>query len=455
MSTPAPLPRPDATILAEAAGNVRVDRRTLLRGSLAAGLLAGLPGSGCAPAAPAADLTRLRDWQSADMPTPRLFQRFPALRRQLPWLPVAELPTALRHLPALGAATGQPNLWIKDDSLSSGIYGGNKVRKLEFLIADALARGADTLVTMGAIGSHHCCATATFGRHYGLATELVHIEQAPSEHVLTMLRWHAAAGADFELAANEAHQLWRLWRRMAALRAAGRTPYFIWAGGSDAVGTLGFVEAAFELADQVVAGEMPVPEAIFVATGSGGSHAGLALGLALAGLPTRVIGVRVVPAVVANTWTVGYLRGRTARLLPEEARAGDGMLLEIEGGQLGGGYGVETEESLQVQDVALRTEGIYTETTYTAKALAGMLAWARAHPGHGPLLYWHTLNAAPPPQDLPAPSTLPPAYQRFFADTHSGTQGARLSTTSESLGSASSVRASAATRRSSSGTWAT
>lgn len=259
-----------------------------------------------------------------------------------------------------------------------------------------------------------------------MPTTIVQTPQPVTDHVRTQLLLDAYKGAEFRLAGHEPGQIWRIWREIAAERDAGGKPHFIWAGGSSALGTLGFVEAALELAAQVRDGEMPEPEAIFVAAGSGGSLAGLILGLRLAGLRSRVIGVRVVPAIITNDAMIDHLAsGARAHL----AACGDGPVLptwtwgeiEILPGQMGPGYGSPTEEGLRVQRVIADTEGIALETTYTAKTLAGLVEWASRHPGHGPLLFWNTFSSTPLPSPLPGPEALPAEYQRFFRDDHSGT----------------------------------
>lgn len=417
-------------ILAKSAASrpTGLDRRAFLGGAARVAAVAALaPTVGCdVPAEGPSDLGRLDARRGSDR-APLLEARIPDLRRHLPWLPLADsLPTLIAPALRAGDRLGIRDLWVKRDDASSMLYGGNKVRKLEFLLADAVARGATRIVTMGGIGSHHCCATTAFAAGLGLPTTIVQTPQPLTAHVQRQLLLDAHHGADFRLAAHEPGQIWAIRGEMAAERARGGQPHFIWAGGSSALGTLGFVEAALELAAQVQAGEAPEPHAIFVATGSGGSHAGLLLGLRLAGLRSRVIGVRVVPAVIANGFMVDHLaRGARDLLLGVqpglEAPAWGRRDIEILGGHLGAGYGHVTDEAVLAQRVMSETEGIVLETTYTAKTVAAMAAWSAAHPGHGPLLFWNTFSSAAIPQRLPDPSSLPSDYRRFFSADHSGT----------------------------------
>jgi D-cysteine desulfhydrase len=405
-----------------------LDRRALLGNAARLAAVAALASaSGCdVPADAAPDLSLLAGNPGQDR-APRLAGLLPDLRRYIPWLPLADaLPTPVERLEQAGRALGIDNFWIKRDDRSSTLYGGNKVRKLEFLLADALSRGATRIITMGGIGSHHCCATTAFAATLGLPTTIVQTPQPLTDHVRRQLLLDAHHGAQFRLAGHEPGQIWAIRGEMSAERARGGRPHFIWAGGSSALGTLGFVEAALELAGQIRDGALPEPAAIFVATGSGGSHAGLLLGLRLAGIRSRVIGVRVVPGIIANDAMVDHLASGALRRLQQvqpDLKVAEWSWADIEilTGHMGPGYGHVTEESLHSQRIMLETEGIALETTYTAKTVAAMAAWSAANRGHGPLLFWDTFSSTPLPDPLPDPSVLPADYQRFFSADHSGT----------------------------------
>jgi D-cysteine desulfhydrase len=332
-----------------------------------------------------------RDWQGP------LQRRFGRLIERLRPLRLADLPTPVQRLSRLGAAVGHEALYIKRDDLTSGLYGGNKPRKLEFLLADALRRGARTLVTMGALGSNHLLATAIHGRAAGMRTVGVVFPQPLTEHVQRNLWADRAVGVElvrtpskYLLPAAVAQTMLRL------RRAEGRAPALIPGGGSNALGALGFVNAGLELAAQVAAGELPEPEAVFVALGTGGTAAGLSLGLRLAGLRSRVVAVRVIDRLLANRWRMLGRLGAVARLChgssdePVPRRLGDN--LQIEHGFIGGGYGEPTPEGEAAMRLFAGEEGLLLEPTYTAKTAAAFLA--RARETRGPLLYWHTLSSA-------------------------------------------------------------
>lgn len=398
----------------------RISRRTLLASA------ATLPPAvaACSRLVPAAPWSwppdgaaRLARWAGRQAERP-LFRRFPGLLAQVPWLPLTDSPTPVEPLTALQDALGLHNLWIKRDDLSSTLYGGNKVRKNEFLLAAAVAQGAGHLLTMGGIGSHHCASVAAFGRRLGLATTIVQTPQPLNDHVRHMLRLQAAFGAHQVLADNEVEQLLILRREFARLTAAGERPYFIWAGGSTPLGTLGYVDAGLELAEQIAAGALPEPEALFVATGSGGSHAGLACAMQIAGLRTRVIGVRVVPWPVASfavvTWLADHCLANLAAAGANVEPRLDRDRFELDTGHLGAGYGAPLPAGERLRAAMAEHEGIALEPTYTAKTLAAMVAYATRHPAHGPLLFWNTYSSAVEPP-LPPHQALPRPYHRFFA----------------------------------------
>lgn len=325
---------------------------------------------------------------------PLLFAEYPALEGALPWMPLATLPTPVRPLEHLQASTGCANLWFKHDEESSPLYGGNKVRKFEFIIADALAKGRTTLMTMGGIGSNQTVATAIFADHLGLRSISAMSDQA----VTPIVRENLLLDLAFNSEIVYAHGYAGLVLRMIWQYVKRKGVYFIWPGGSSPLGTLGFVNAAFELRAQVERGEMPEPAHLFVALGSLGTAAGLALGLELAGLETRVHAVQVTDPLFANpkalrkkahkTWKL--LRKHAPGQVPSTVRLDN---VEFHDAQFGGEYGVPTAACLEAVCRIREEEGLRLDHTYTGKALAGMLAFLEQHPGTGePVLFWNTLN---------------------------------------------------------------
>jgi D-cysteine desulfhydrase len=297
----------------------------------------------------------------------------------------------------MARALGLDALFIKHDDVSGLAYGGNKVRKLEFLLGHALAEGRRSLITFGATGSNHVRATAVYGAQLGLRVHAVLSPQPETSYLAANLQADRDAGASIHMVDSYGQALSRGTElREELTQKEGVEPYVIPFGGSDGRGTLGFVNAAFELAGQIAEGLLPEPACIYLPYGSTSTAAGLALGLAALGLRTRVVGVRVVPAEATNPV-------RTARISDEAAgllRAADShfpsvsatdMALTIREGFLGEGYAVPTPES-QAAVALAASHGLHLETTYTGRALAALTADAGTLAGK-PVLFWNTYNS--------------------------------------------------------------
>jgi D-cysteine desulfhydrase len=327
-----------------------------------------------------------------------LLDRFPALVAHVPWRPIGRFPTPIEALPSPEGAA-DVRLFVKRDDASSGVYGGSKVRKLEHFLADVELGGHRTIVTLGATGTHHGLATALHANTFGFRTAIAMYGQPVTVHVQKNLRGMLAAGAALSYGGGEFGTVRAARRLYTSSDAAGERPYFIVFGGSSRLGTIGHVNAALELAAQVSAGAVPEPDRIFVALGTCGTAAGLAAGLKLAGLRSKVMAVRATPLIVANRFTVRYMANDVLSFLrdadPTLPRVRVGFAdFEVVGDQLGGGYGVPGAGGAAA--AAWAAGRLELEPTYTAKALAACLAWCRgrARPGES-VLYWHTLNSAP------------------------------------------------------------
>jgi D-cysteine desulfhydrase len=316
----------------------------------------------------------------------RLHDLFP--EADLPHVVLGTGPTPVRRLTSWG-----PEVWVKDEgAFGDGGWGGNKVRKLEWIVPEAHRRRRQTLFTVGGIGTHWGLAAALYGAEHGLRTVLGLVEQPVDDHVLDQLDRIAASGAlvhrfdsvlRLKLAAPGL--LWRY-------RDGPRLPYYLPAGGSSPVGTLGYVDVALELAAQVRAGELPEPAVVVTAVGSAGTAAGLTLGLRLAGLSSRVVGIvvndafRLDASVVARlaTRTVGLLRRRGAavdlRFTPDDLETTDRYLGET--------YGASTRAGLAAV-AAARAEGLELEPVYTGKTFAAVRDLAAAAAGPVVVLQTH------------------------------------------------------------------
>ncbi len=306
-------------------------------------------------------------------------------------------PTPIVRLDSLG-------LWVKRDDLTNPVYGGNKVRKLDHLIPYALEHGKTRIVTVGAVGSHHVLATAVHGTRAGLRVEAAVVPQPRTEHVVDNLRADLAVGATLHPVRTY------VGAGLSMIARARPSTYLVPMGGSNVIGSLGYVDAAYELAAQIKAGELPEPDAIVVTVGSGGTAAGLVAGLALAGLETRVIGI----VVAAPVWFVSFWTRRLVRAVYAHAGGRDPRTLrgrlELVTTELGKGYGEPTDAGRRAKDVA-QDAGLHLDLTYTAKCFAGALECVQSK-RFGNVLYWHTLSSASLEPLLENAPALPASLER-------------------------------------------
>ena len=363
-----------------------------------------------------------------------LHSRYPALRETLPRMALGAGPSPVAPLTHLSSRLGGSPLWVKNDGLYGGVYGGNKARKLELILADAVRRRSRTIITFGGIGTNHGLATAVYARELGLRTVLLLVDQPVTDHVRTQVWCLHQAGA----ALHRTRTVLRTaaMAPLAMLRYAdwrrGRLPYLLPAGGSSPLGAVGYVNAALELAEQVAAGELPEPSYVFVALGSGGTAAGLSLGLRLAGLRSRLVAVLVSDVTPLSARSVARLANRSARLLRRRGAPlprGDIGPDEVTvlSDWLGGGYGHLTPAAARAEELVRETEGLELEGVYTAKTMAAVLALLEAGQlREGPVLYWHTFNALPLPFGEPTAEDLrrlPRAFRELDKELSVGQGG--------------------------------
>lgn len=309
-------------------------------------------------------------------------------------LPLGTEPTSVRRLDA--DLVGGAEVWVKaENEFGDGGWGGNKVRKLEWIIPEAKRRGARTIFTVGGIGTHWGLAAALYGREHGLRTVLGLVDQPIDDHVRDQLARLCASGAELHRVTTPARL--KLVAPLLMARAAlhdRRPPMYLPAGGSNPFGALGYVEASYELAAQVSAGDLPAPATVVTAVGSGGTAAGLALGLRLAGLDAQVLGVVVNDALELDATAISRLANKTAALL--RARGAELDIAAVEPGDLsmraewlGATYGDPTPASVTaVGDAA--TYGLNLEPVYTGKALAAIRDLARTRALTEPILWLNT-----------------------------------------------------------------
>jgi D-cysteine desulfhydrase len=342
--------------------------------------------------------------------------RFPGIAA-LSRVELGEWPTPVTSSTELAEKVALSSLWVKHDDLSARAYGGNKVRKLEFLFGEAQATGRDAVITFGAYGSNHVLATAIHGARLGLTVHAVLIPQPVTPSLGKNLLADVSAGLGFHLADSYEESLRVAAALRSQLRRVGADPMVIPFGGTTEHGTLGFVNAAFELADQIEAGELPEPDVVYVPFGSMGTAAGLAIGFAAEGIRTRVQAVRVLPAAEGDVEALS----RTVDEAVAALRRGDSdfprlgladLALDVRGEFLGDGYALPTSQGREAV-AAAAAAGFSLENTYTGKSLSALAHDARAGLlDEATVLFWNTYNSRPVGQGDPA--MLPHALRQLL-----------------------------------------
>ena len=300
--------------------------------------------------------------------------RFPRAR-------FAHLPTPLEPAPRLTHALGGPAmLWIKRDDCTGLAGGGNKTRKLEFLLGEALDQGADTLVTQGAVQSNHVRQTVAAASRFGLACEVILEERTGSKAAdyvgsgNVLLDRLLGAGVRFVPGGTDMNA--ELESTAAAVRQRGGRPYVIPGGGSNPVGALGYVDCAIEMVAQANAQGLKI-DRIVTATGSAGTHAGLVAGLAVTGADIPVLGIGVRAPKETQEANVFKLARETAALFGQAERVTREMVV-ADCDYVGAGYGLIDEAVIDALKLAARTEGLLLDPVYSGKAMKGLIALSKA-----------------------------------------------------------------------------
>jgi D-cysteine desulfhydrase family pyridoxal phosphate-dependent enzyme len=306
----------------------------------------------------------------------------------LPSVPLAPHVTPIDELIRLRAALGPkcPRLFIKRDDLLSFGMGGNKVRKMQTVAAEAMAAKADTLITCGGIQSNHARVTAATGAALGLRVVLV-VNGAPQSRPTANALLDQLFGADIRYVASRDERAPAMAAVAKELEAAGRRPFVIPLGASTAIGAIGFARGMTELASAGLR-----PDAIVSSTSSGGTQAGLVAGAALLGLRARIVGVSADDSSERLTGVVRDLLSQMAARLgarPASLGADD---VEVDDTFVGGGYGMPTPASTEALELVARREGILLDPVYTAKAMAGLIDRIRRGQFRADetVLFWHT-----------------------------------------------------------------
>lgn len=318
-----------------------------------------------------------------------IFEHYPRLELALPRVKLGKYPTPVALLKNLSKKIGL-EVWMKRDCASCEEFGGNKSRKMEFALGYAKSLGKTWIIAPGGIGTNHGVSCAIFSKMVGLKCAVVLYDQPVIEYVKKNLK----------LMAYFADAIYYPRKVVLAIplilylaKARGWYPVL----PSDARSTIGYINAAFELKEQIEAGELPKPKAIYVPAGSCGTLAGLAVGLKIVGLKdVEVIGTQVVDRIIVNKFIVKRLANSAVRLLrkaepkfPEVYLESSDFIIRRE--QFGGAYGRPTDEGKRAVELLMETEQMKFETTYTGKTWATLLFDANQGRS-GPVLFWNTLN---------------------------------------------------------------
>lgn len=291
----------------------------------------------------------------------------------------AHLPTPLEEAPRLAQALGLKRLLIKRDDCTGLAGGGNKTRKLEFLLGEALAQGADTLVTQGAVQSNHVRQTAAAAARFGMACEII-LEQRTGSNAVDYngsgnVLLDRLLGARLRTVPGGTDMNAELAKSADEVRARGGKPYVIPGGGSNAVGALGYVDCALELVRQADAQGIVI-DRLVTATGSAGTHAGLVAGFALAGADIPILGIGVRAPKDLQEANVHKLAVETAARFGHEDRVARELTV-ADCDYVGAGYGLIDGAVIEALKLAARTEGLLLDPVYSGKAMKGLIALAK------------------------------------------------------------------------------
>jgi len=311
--------------------------------------------------------------------------------RDLANVPVLQLTRAATPVEELsrlrGALGGGPRLLVKrDDAIPFG-FGGNKIRKLQMVAVAAMDAGADVLVTVGGIQSNHARATAAVAAKLGMRCVII-ANGTPPDRATANALLDQLLGAEVEYIASREERAPALAATVARLEREGHIPYAIPLGASIPLGALGFVRAMGELLEQTAP-----PGIIFHASSSGGTQAGLVAACALYGLSTRVIGVSADdPAAEIISKIREIVRGVGDSLGVSGDALASACPIEVDDRWVGEGYGIPSDASREAQRLAARNEALFVDHTYTAKALAALIAHVRGGQSREEetILFWHT-----------------------------------------------------------------
>ncbi len=351
--------------------------------------------------------------------TDYLRARFPTLGERLPRMRLGSLPTPVRAVD-VQLDSGIRQLSVKCDDLTGIIYGGNKVRKLEYIFPSARDKKCRRLATFGAVGSNSALATALYARQAGFECSCFLMHQAKTAQIPATLNMHIQNDTELVRYGGSYH------KRVQTLRDHlwGKDAWVLPLGGSSWRGTVGFVAAGLELAAQIAAGEISKPDRIYVGTGTMGTAIGIALGFAIAELDIEVHAVRASDSAITNEHLMQNLAEKTVLMMHRlddsfPADLASRINIRLRNNYFGEGYAHSTPEAEDAIVFAKEQLDVRLESTYTGKAMAALLADLRkAETEALNILFWNTYYAMPVtvPTDHPLDeSALPEEFLRYFS----------------------------------------
>ena len=296
------------------------------------------------------------------------------LPSDFPRVKLAHLPTPVEEMTSLSAALGGPRIFVKRDDCTGLATGGNKTRKLEFLVGDAKAQGADTLITEGGVQSNHCRQTAAAAARAGMDCVLV-LNRGYTDEVTGNLLLDEILGATIVTVGESSQRAAVVDETAAELRARGRHPYVVPTGGSNGIGAMGYATFMVELHEQTAALGLDF-DVIVTASGSGGTQGGLLLGAALTGSRARIVGIsdgeprEELADLVVKVATEGAVLCESSVTVPEAA-----VIVHDE--YFGDGYGIPSPAMVEAVRTVARLEGILLDPVYSGKAMAGLVDLCR------------------------------------------------------------------------------
>ncbi|MHA1272110.1 MAG: 1-aminocyclopropane-1-carboxylate deaminase/D-cysteine desulfhydrase [Promethearchaeota archaeon] len=341
-------------------------------------------------------------------PLPIIFKKYPNLEGKLPWIPIlTNVPTPVERLTELEKELGleEGKIFIKRDDKNHHVYGGNKLRKFEFIFAEALKRKKKGVMTFGGVGTNHGLACAIIAKEFDLKCDLFLAKQPLTWHVQRSLLLFDYFGAKIHYSDSYGAialkgLIFRLFHPKYFMMLPGAS---LLKGKGSPLGTIGFINAFFELQEQIDKGIIPKPDAIFVACGSTGTAAGLIAGIKLLGSDIKVHAVAVSAEMFVNYESVKINANKTLEYLQKLDPSIPKVSVDkndfiIVNGYLGSEYGVKTVRGQKAVDMVMELEGykrgFKLETTYTGKAMAAMLDYLKEKENKSKIvLFWNTYNS--------------------------------------------------------------